>query len=136
MQLCFHKCDSNLETMRRMHQIFENTHYRWNTTFHIMITDHFLIHINRLEPRLTEETKRHAIIDSLAQKRFNLETVVFLNYPGYLSFNYGANWWLSGLIWHLFHTGYDIIKTPECIICVDENPRKSTRALSLTICGL
>lgn len=56
-----------------------------------MITDHFLIHVNRLEPRLTEEAKRHAIIDSLAQKRFNLETIVFLNYPGYLSFNYGAN---------------------------------------------
>lgn len=61
-----------------MRQVFENRHYRRNTALCTIVTIPFLLHVNILKPRLTEERKRYVVIASLSEEKSDSEISAFL----------------------------------------------------------
>lgn len=45
---------------------------------YVKVLNLFLLHVNRLKSRLTEELIRHAVIVPLDEEHFDLETIVFM----------------------------------------------------------
>lgn len=76
----------------RVRQVFDNTHYRGNTTTYIIIISLFLIHVNMLEFKLTEEIKRCTVIVPMSEKKTSEAAIAAsYNLPSQLSLKYGAN---------------------------------------------
>lgn len=89
-----------------------------------------------LEPILTEKMKKHAIIVLLAEEHSGLDIAAFLKLVRSFIFKIknelkAARFDVATLSYRKrLYQQYVIIKTPKFVICIDENPKKSMRAVA------
>lgn len=100
---------------------------------YIIFTNLLLLHAYISIRKITEDMKRHGVVGSLAHDHFDIDVERYLKLVRSFIFNVRRK--LKAARFHMTNVScikrqfqmYDIIKTPEFVIQIDENPSKSMR---------